>query len=98
MNELSVLSALIGLVVLVLVVLPFFRGPGGWLLDASNQDSVAKLREKQKIILERWLADEEAAKVGHITAREWSMRQVYLTNRYVDTTRRIEWLTSEASS
>ena len=95
MNELSLVAIFIGVVVLIAVSLPFFMGEGGLLLDAAKNDSIENLEKKQKIILERWLTDEGAATSGLITPREWSMREVYLTNRYVDTTRRIDWLRNQ---
>jgi hypothetical protein len=95
MNELSLLVILIGIVILVLVLYPFFAGEGGWLLDASKLDSVDKLKAKQRAILLRWIEDEQASESGMITVREWSMRQVYLTNRFVDTTRRLDWLADQ---
>ncbi|MCX6126020.1 MAG: hypothetical protein NTV34_14905 [Proteobacteria bacterium] len=95
MNELSLVTILIGVTVLIAVLLPFFLGEGGLLLDAAKNDSIENLEKKQKIILERWLADEAAATSGLITTREWAMRERYLTNRYVGTTRRIDWLKNQ---
>lgn len=97
MNELSWIAIILGSVVILVVLSPFFYGEGGWLLDAAKEDSVEQLRERQRLILERWLQDEADATQGLITAREWNMRQVYLTNRYVDATRRIDWLTAVQS-
>lgn len=95
MNELIVVASLISLAVLIAVVWPFFWGDGGLLVDASEQDSPAKLLERKRFILKRWLEDEKAAGEGLITPREWQMRQVYLTNRYVDASRRLDWLEHE---
>jgi hypothetical protein len=92
MSELTILTMVISIVLILVVLAPFFYGEGGSLQDASKTDSPELLGAKQDAILRRWIEDEKAANVGLITAKEWSMRKVYLTNRYIDCARRLDWL------
>lgn len=97
-TSLVAIALVFGLVGIAFVLLPFVKGKGGLLLDAAGGDSPERLRARQDALLERWLVDEASAQSGMITAREWSMRQVYLTNRFVDSTRRLDWLNRGGTS
>jgi uncharacterized membrane protein len=92
MNELFVLSLIISVFVLAGVLMPFIVGKGGRLQDASASDSVEDLELRLTALLRRWLRDEAALAAGEITETEWQQRQRYLTARYVDTSRRLDWL------
>ncbi len=92
MNPLLVMSFSATLLALVLVLLPFFKGEGGRLEDAASEDSVEKLKLRQEALMGRWVSEYRSFKDELITPREWRQRKIYLTNRYVDTARRIDWL------
>lgn len=94
MSELVFLCAGISLIVLSVVLLPFKLGQGGFLQDASASDSSQDLEARLTALLQRWLKDEAAFSSGEITQTEWRQRQRYLTARYVDTSRRLDWLTA----
>lgn len=94
MTTLVILGAVIGLLTLLAVLSPFFRGTGGFLQDAAAADSVDRLQLRRSAILRRWLEEERQHESGMITDREWSLRQVYLSGRYVDVTRRMDWLSA----
>jgi hypothetical protein len=94
MSELIVICAVLGLLAVILVLMPFAFGVGGRLQSASADDDDAILIARRDAILNRWLRDEAASLSGEITAREWRQRQRYLTSRYVDTVRRLAWLRS----
>lgn len=94
MTSLVVLGSIIGLLTLLAVLSPFFRGPGGLLQDAAAADSTDLLQFRRHAILRRWLEEERQHESGMITDREWTLRQVYLSGRYVDVTRRMDWLAS----
>jgi hypothetical protein len=91
-NELVILAAVLSVIVMGLVLSPFFYGSGGSLQDASASDNVEVLEARQSAILKRWIQDEDAAERGEISKTEWSQRQRYLTSRYVDVARRIHWI------
>ena len=94
MTSLVMIGALIGLLALLGVLFPFFSGTGGLLQDAAAADSMERLQLRRKSILRRWLEEEKQHGSGMITDREWTLRQVYLSGRYVDVTRRMDWLAS----
>ena len=77
---------------LVLLLWPFFRGPGGLLQEASANSNLEHLLATQDRLLERYLQDEVAAHHGEISKTAWSQRKAYLTGRYIDVTRRIDYL------
>jgi hypothetical protein len=85
------------LVVLLLVVSPFFIGSGGLLAQASSESSVARLESMKKAILKRYLQDEEAAEKGEIGKLSWTSRKRFLMNRYLDASRRLDYLRHMAS-
>jgi len=97
MNELIMICMLTAFVVFLLVIWPFFVGPGGLLQDASTSDSIAELDARLTAILKRWIKDEKAFESGDISRLEWAQRQRYLTSRYVDASRRRAWLQSTTS-
>ena len=92
MNELIFLSVFVVLVVLALILLPFFVGEGGRLQDASVSDSESNLEARLEALIGRWLREESAFLAGEITTTEWSQRQRYLTSRYVDAAKRLAWM------
>lgn len=97
MNELIFLSVFVVLVVLALILLPFFVGEGGRLQDASVSDSESDLEARLESLLRRWLREESAFLSGEITNTEWNQRQRYLTSRYVDAAKRLAWMRASGS-
>ena len=83
-----------GIAVLVvgLVLSPFWLGRGGRLLESGSVNSPEKLERIRAALVSRWLDDEHAFQVGSITKREWEIRQAWLTNRFIDASRRLEYL------
>jgi len=92
MSELVVLCSIISLTVLVIVLMPFMTGEGGKLQDAAISGSTDDLELRLTALLKRWLKDEAAFNAGEITNTEWRQRQRYLASRFVDTSRRLDWL------
>lgn len=86
------LAVVVGILLLSVVLGPFWIGQGG-LLQASAQinskDTLAGLKEA---LLKRYLEDEKAFKDGNLSALAWTKRKAFLTNRYVDATRRLDYL------
>lgn len=89
---LLIVCGVIVVTALAVVLAPFWMGQGGVLQDAAGESSIPRLEAMRGAVLKRWLEEEKAAAEGLITKREWEMRQVYLTNRYVDATRRLDWV------
>ncbi|MCX6116698.1 MAG: hypothetical protein NT027_04095 [Proteobacteria bacterium] len=96
MNALMMISIFISIAGLIIVLLPFFQGPGGRLENASYLDSVDVLEKRQNAIVERWKVEHKNHMEGFLSAREWRLRKTYLTNRYVDVARRIDWMNRQS--
>lgn len=86
------LAVIIGVTTTIVVMLPFFVGRGGRLAAASSIHSLEELDAMRAAILKRYLEDEEAYQNKSINRLMWDQRRVYLTNRYIDAVRRIDYL------
>lgn len=86
------ISILTGIIVLVVLALPFVLGKGGALQESHSVNSVERLERMREAILKRYLEDESAHQKKLISASVWKQRQQYLTNRFVDTSRRLDFL------
>lgn len=71
---------------------PFWLGEGGLLARSSSLTDLDKILRTKQIIIDRFLHEETASKQGHITAGEWEKRKQYLLNRYIDLSRRYDYL------
>ena len=85
-------AAILSIITVVILFLPFFTGSGGSLQAASAVDSIDSLEAMKSAILERYLDDEKAYTTKQISKITWQQRRAYLVNRYVDTVRRIDYL------
>jgi hypothetical protein len=86
------LPFIITIALLLVVLAPFLVGSGGLLQEANSINSVERLEGLRQALLQRYLQDEESFKQGNLSERAWKKRQEYLTNRYVDVTRRGDFL------
>jgi hypothetical protein len=85
--------AIVWSIILILILIsPFFVGRGGVLQESSSINSVERLESLRHALLKRFLQDEGSFKRGELSARSWEKRRSYLTNRYVDVTRRSDYL------
>ncbi len=89
---LFVLSIVTGIVVLLVLILPFVVGRGGTLQESYSVNSIDRLEKTREAILKRYIEDEKAHQERIIGASVWKQRQQYLTNRYVDASRRLDFL------
>jgi hypothetical protein len=86
------LAVLIGLLVVTALVVPFFRGPGGQLQAGASVNSPARLRAMKDAVIERFLEDEQAAKNGDLSPLAWEKRKAFLSHRYIDAARRLDFV------
>ncbi len=87
-----VLCILTSLLVFFFLLMPFFVGSGGPLSPHSSLGSPESLEFMRKRLLDNYLKCEELFMNQQLTKREWEQRQIFLTNRYVDLTRRLDAL------
>lgn len=88
----------VALLLLLLITLPFFIGGETRLVACAAINDRAKLHAWQAEIINRYLADERAWQAGTLSARAWHKRRIFLTNRYVDVCRRLDYLTAVADA
>ena len=89
------LAIFVSLLAVLAVVLPFFWGPGGILAAAATEDDPKVLEDAKLLIARRWSKDEAAFLRQEISSREWEMRKELLTNRFLDTARRLDFIRGE---
>lgn len=92
------MAVFISILVVCVVLSPFWIGAGGVLAAASAEESPEKLRFLKEQLLKQYLKDERAATQGHITAREWGTRKQFLINRFIDAARRLDYIQAYQSS
>ena len=83
---------LILLVVLLVLLAPFFLQRGEQLQDASSVNSPEKLEAIKQSLLKRYLEDEEAHRQKLISDGVWVRRKRFLTTRYIDAARRLDYI------
>lgn len=89
-----IIMTAVALVLLAMIVLPFFLGGETQLVACAAINNRAKLNALRTEILKRYLADESAWQAGQLSAGAWHKRRIFLTNRYVDVCRRLDYLTA----
>ena len=87
-----IFAGLLSVCVMALVLSPFVLGPGGHLATAASVNSPERLEAIKNAILERYLEDERAFQEKRITKIAWDQRKAYLTNRYIDAARRLDFI------
>lgn len=87
------------LLVLILVLAPFFlRGPTR-LQHGSALKSREELLRMKEAILRRYMADEKAARdAGQLGRLTWPQRRLFLVNRYIDTVRRLDFIDGQEAA
>ncbi len=86
------LAVFIGIILIAVLLAPFWFGPGGLLQAGSSINSATELGALKEALLKRYVDDEKAFKAGHLSATSWEQRQSFLTNRYIDAARRLDFL------
>ena len=94
----TVLAAMTGLCLLLAVLAPFYFGKGGVLAESSSFQSRERLIGLRDSLVERYIQEEGAVKNKDFSERTWKKRQEFLINRYVDATRRLDFLDGLAKS
>ncbi len=86
------LAVVVGIVLLSVLLAPFWLGPGGLLQASSQINSKETLVGLKDALMKRYLEDEKAFKEGNLSQLAWSKRKDFLTHRYVDAARRLDYL------
>ena len=78
--------------VLGFLMLPFFVGPGGKLFAHSALNSAPSLEHMKQGLLSNYIKGEDLFQQHKISKREWEQRQQFLTNRYLEASRRLDYI------
>ena len=86
------LAILVIMILVIALMCPFFFIKGESLQDASSVNSVEKLESIKASLLKRYLEDEGAHRQKLISDGVWQRRKRFLTTRYIDAARRLDYL------
>lgn len=93
----AVLAGVIGLLLIGILLSPFWLGEGGALQAGASINSPEHLMAMKTALLKRYVAEEAAHAKGDLSALAWSKRRDFLTNRYIDVARRLDFLQHSGS-
>lgn len=86
------IAVLVGVIVVALLLLPFWSGSGGLLAASGSIRSPEVLVSLKEVIVRRYLEDERAHQNGTLGKLAWEKRRTFLINRYIDAARRLDFL------
>lgn len=78
--------------VLVLCLAPFFLGKGTAMQAGASINSVERLEAEKKALVKRYVEEEQAYDSKVIGKLSWEQRRHYLVNRYIDASKRQDFL------
>ena len=81
----------------LVILSPFWIGSGGRLQASASINSIEQLAAVKLSILKRFIEDERAFKEQRISKMAWDQRRQFLSNRYIDSARRSDYLSHLAS-
>ncbi len=87
-----VIVALISLVFFAAIIAPFLGTGERLLLNASSRRSIEELRAEKTALVKRYVEDEQAYLKRSLNKFMWEQRRQYLVNRYLDASRRADFL------
>lgn len=76
----------------LIILAPLFIGQGGALASASSLNSPERLVATKNAILKRYIEDEKSFDDKKINKLIWEQRKQYLSNRYIDAARRLDYI------
>jgi flagellar basal body-associated protein FliL len=86
------LAVVIGILLISVVLAPFWFGAGGLLQASAQVNSKETLVALKDALIKRYVEEEKAFKAGNLSQLAWNKRKVFLTHRYVDAARRLDFL------
>lgn len=85
-------AVILGLLLVVILMLPLFLFRGQQLQEAASVDSVETLAAIKESLLRRYIEEEKAHREKLISDGVWRQRKRFLTTRYIDASRRLDYL------
>jgi len=87
-----IFAILISLLATLIIFAPLFLAKGGALASASSLNSPERLVATKEAILKRYIEDEKSFEDKKINRLIWEQRKQYLSNRYIDAARRLDYI------
>ncbi len=87
-----VISIAISLILLIVLVAPFFAKDASALSQGSSINDPNLLKSLKDSLVKRYIDEDAAFKRGSLSALAWEKRRLFLVNRYVDAARRLDYL------
>lgn len=87
-----VIAVIIALLLLAVVMSPFFVKESRVLSHGSSINSPETLRSLKDQLVRRLVEEEEAHRSGSLSDGAWNKRRQFLVNRYIDAARRLDFL------
>lgn len=81
-----------GMAMMIFILSPFWMAKGGRLTSGSRVDDLEQLAAIKKAILKRYKTEEKAAKDELMSKKLWEKRKLFLANRYIDASKRMDFL------
>lgn len=94
----TVFAVTTSFVLFIVLIAPFFVYGNQRYSSTLNYDNLDLLLAIQASLLRRFLEDEKLAKQKELSSRAWASRKSFLMARYIDVTRRIDFIESQPSS
>ena len=85
-------ASIVSIITVVFVLLPLLLGEDGRLASASSLNSPERLEAVKNALLKRYIEDEKAFESKAIPKLVWEQRKLFLSNRYIDAARRLDYL------
>ena len=79
-------------VLLVAIIFPLFFTKNELLAEASGDMSLENVQKLKTALLKKYLEEEALFKAKELNALVWKQRQQYYINRYIDASRREDYL------
>lgn len=87
-----VISVAISLVLILVLMTPFFAKDSSALSQSSSINDPKLLQALKDSLVKRYVDEDAAHKRGSLSALAWEKRRLFLVNRYVDAARRLDYL------
>ncbi len=79
-------------VLLLVIIYPLFFTKNELLTEATGEASLEGVRKLKKALLDKYLEEEQLFEEKELNALVWKQRQQYYINRYIDASRREDYL------
>lgn len=87
-----VFAFVVSIITAIFVLLPLLLAKDGRLASASSLNSPERLEAVKTALLKRYIDDEKAYETKAIPELVWKQRKLFLSNRYIDAARRLDYI------